>query len=381
MKNMKDMVWVGIIILLFGLLFAGPIAERGESQLTSTFFTATTPRGYDQGWEVDSVLLVWQRYPHDESVFTFKMTQNTTTDTHSYYFAIAPASYNAGYTLNAWANAYITTLAYPIQLPVHPAPFQTISLDTMYGGVTAVATVDSTDFAYVWNANITPLASRTVTSSASGTGVYSDSIRILRTSDSTGVGAGATVWLRPNDGGDNLTDLTDANGWSEFSVNADTFIVYFWATGYQMQTIPDTNRVANADTTDTVWVVATTAAAPSGAGLTPVTFNFFDGTSDSIQNVILHYKLTSRDNEAWHFDSSKVFDLSEVFEARSAASGQVTVNLVPNDSIYTTGYQVDRTEWHFWAINPETGRQILGEEGIKLNVTASASGLTWPKSF
>ena len=374
------MAWVIVITLLFGLLFAGPIAERGESQLTSTFFTTSVSRGFDDSWEVTACSLFWQRYPHDESLTVAQMIQNTTGDTHSYYFAIAPASYNKNFTLNAWARAYLTD-GRDVDLVVHAAPFQTISVDTMYGDVTAVATVDSTDFAYVWNANITPLASRTVTSSASGTGVYSDSIRILRTSDSTGVGAGATVWLRPNDGGDNLTDLTDANGWSEFSVDADTFIVYFWATGYQMQTIPDTNRVANADTTDTVWVVATTAAAPSGAGLTPVTFNFFDGTSDSIQNVILHYKLTSRDNEAWHFDSSKVFDLSEVFEARSAASGQVTVNLVPNDSIYTTGYQVDRTEWHFWAINPETGRQILGEEGIKLNVTASASGLTWPKSF
>ena len=97
--------------------------------------------------------------------------------------------------------------------------------------------------------------------------------------------------------------------------------------------------------------------------------------------MILRYKLSSTSSENWHYDSTKIFDPSEVFEARSAASGQVTINVVPNDKIYTAGYQTGKTRWQIWAINPATGKQILGEDGIKITVPTSASGLVWPDDF
>ena len=366
---------VAVFLLLFPVL--------ADAQLTSTFFTANVGRGYDQGWEVDSVVFVYQRYPHDESLFTIKMTQNTTVDTHSYYAAIAPASYNVNFTMNAWALAYLSTFSYPVPIDVQPAPFQTFSVDTMYGGVTATATVDTAAVARTVWAPIAEggvgLAARTVTSSASGTGVYSDSLKVLRTSDSTGIGAGATVWLRPNDGGNYLTDLTDANGVAEFSVDADTFIVYVWASGYQLVTSPDTNGVANKDTVYTVWMSATVASSPSSAALAGVTFNFFDGTGDSVKNVVLQYNLDSKE-VAIHFDSTKIIDPSTVFEARSDGSGQVTVYVIPNDSLYLPGYRTGETRWQFRAFTPD-GRVLLGQDGVKLNVSTSGVTYTYPKDF
>jgi len=368
-------------IAIFAAIFLPIFFSIADAALTSTFFTAYVGRGYDQSWEVDSVNLVYQRYPHDESLTVVAMTQNTVGDTLSFYRAVAPGSYNPGYTLNAWALAYITTLSYPIRIDVHPAPFQVISVDTLRTDVSATVSVDSTDFAYVWNDNITSLASRTVTSSATGVGAHSDSIRILNYADSTPIGAGVQIWLRPNDGGSNLTNTNDANGWANFSVDADTFLVYVWTPGYQQRVTPDTNRVPNKDTTFTMYMNATSAAAAASPGLTPVAFNFFNDTGVAITNVILRFKLDTKSAENWHYDSSKVFDPGHIYELRSASTGLVTANVVPNDSIYTAGYQIDKTRWQFWAINPETGKQLLGDDGVKLNVTASETALTYPKDF
>jgi hypothetical protein len=383
MKKINPIGIAGIIVLVgFFVLFGLAFNRAHATGLTSTFYTVAVGRAYDQGWEVDSVVGLWQTYPDNDSVFRQKAVQNVAQDTHSYFFDISKGLYNQSYPLNVWALVYLNTLSYPMAWEVNPVPMQSLSVDTLRTAITSVAVVDTTAVARsVWNNAVISLANRTVTTSASGLGVFSDSVRVLRRSDSTAVGAGAVVWLRPNGGGDNYTNLTDANGFAAFSADADTFLVLFWSIGYQQEIRPDTNAVL-ADVHDTVWVTATTPAAQASPDLTPVTFTFFDGLGSAIKNVVLRYQLESKAATNYHLrDSSIVLDPSKVFEARSNSSGVVTIQVTPNDSILVTGGKIDQTKWRVKAYTPDGLIPLLGQDGVSLNVLASVTARVYPQSF
>jgi hypothetical protein len=255
------------------------------------------------------------------------------------------------------------------------------SADTLFGGVAATATIDYDTLAAIVDDSLTAShGSGAWTSGAAGVGGDTVTMYVLNSADSTPVG-GVTVWMYPNDGGVALQTQSDANGIAYFGYSApDTFLAYAWVTGWNPDSTPF-YTYADAAFADSMYLTQTTAASPSQANLSAVTFNFMAGSGDTTTNVILRYKLSSTSSENWYVDSTWILDPSEVFEARSDTLGQVTVNVVPNDSIYTAGYQTDKTTWQFWAINPTTGKQILGEDGIKIFVPYSESGLVWPEDF
>lgn len=213
-------------------------------------------------------------------------------------------------------------------------------------------------------------------------GPYPDSILVLRCSDSVSLGAGVSVRLIPNNGGDPLDAETDANGWATFSVAADTYFVYSWATGYYQAVVPDTNRVPAISVRDTLLLCAVSSPSSPAPALTPVTFRLFDGTGDSLQSGVLYYKLDIGSSiTAWSYDSTKIFDPAEIKTAGTNAAGIVTVYVVPNDSIYTDAYETQKTRWIFWARSPKNGDHLLGKDGVKVYVPASQTALVWPRDF
>ena len=214
-----------------------------------------------------------------------------------------------------------------------------------------------------------------------GAGAWSDSIIVLRRADSTPVGAGAVVRLVPNGGGDNYQLVTDANGTAPFSMDTDTFFVYIWALGYQQEAVPDTNAVPGADTKDTVWVAAVTPAAAASPALTPVTFTFMNSLGSGIKNVVLRYQLESKYTPYHLRDSSITIDPSSIFEARSNASGVVTVQVTPNDSILVLGGKTDQTKWRFKAYTPDGLVPLLGNDGVSIAVPASQTAWVYPQDF
>ena len=209
-----------------------------------------------------------------------------------------------------------------------------------------------------------------------------DSILVLRCSDSASLGASVSVRLVPNGGGDALDKLTNANGYAVFSVVADTYFVFAWSVGYFLNVVPDTNRVPGTNTRDTIFMCAMAPATSPAPSLTGVTFNLFNGGGDSLQSAVLYYKLDIGSSiSAWSLDSTKVFDPGKVFPVQTSANGQVTVFVVPNDSIYTDGYQTGNTRWIFWAKSPSNGDNLLGKDGVKVFVPASGTALVWPRDF
>lgn len=128
-----------------------------------------------------------------------------------------------------------------------------------------------------------------------------------------------------------------------------------------------------------VYTIVTTAPTP---GLTQIQFFFFDGLGDIIEDVVLQYKLDAGGADyVYHMDSTKIFDPTQWFDVRSEAlTGLATVNVVPNDSILIRGRQTGKTRWIFKAYNPKEKTWLLnGEDGIKLNVPASAGALQYPE--
>jgi hypothetical protein len=388
--NRKEARWA-IAVLVAAVLIVGAFAATSKAQpLTHYIVKFRFDRGDDQP-TIDSAFAVFTdgssgandsglRVPYDTLRYAGRK------DSLTFVVAIAVA------TISKSINPSVMLCVFPSNRrtlqPAYICDEKQIthlihSVDTSRVSLGAVATVDTAAIARsVWDNDIVTLATRTVTSSASGTGVYSDSIRVLRRSDSTAVGAGATIWLRPNGGGNNLTALTDANGYAKFSVDADTFFVYLWVVGYQPEIVPDTNKVPAANVRDTVWVVATTAGPAPAAGLTPVQFTFYQGGGDSLKGATLYYKLDIGSAvSAYHWDSTKTIDPSRVYEAYSNAAGLVTAYVIPNDSIYVDAYQTGKTTWRFWAISPINGDQLLGKDGVKLRVPASTTALRWPKNF
>lgn len=221
-------------------------------------------------------------------------------------------------------------------------------------------------------------------------GPYADSILVLRCSDSTAL-SNVAVRLIPNGGGDALDKNTDANGWAKFSVLADTYLVLSWTVGYNQAVVPDTNRVPATNTKDTIFMCAASAPTSPAPSVTGVTFRLFAASNnvpptatsgDSLKSATLYWKLDAGSSiAAWSFDSTKVFDPSHVFDGQTAASGTITVYVVPNDSIYTDGYETGKTRWIFWARSPLNGDNLLGKDGVKLFVPASQTALVWPKDF
>jgi len=253
------------------------------------------------------------------------------------------------------------------------------TVDTLLTGVSATATIDYDTLAAIVDDSLTAShGAGSWASSAAGTGAYADSVYLLLSTDSSAIGSGITVWLTPNGGGSVLKDLTDANSWAVFSVDADTYLVNTWAVGYYAATVPDTNAVPGANTKDTVFMNPVSPASPPAPGLTPVTFNFKTLLGDSLLNVTLQYQIYTKSAQVYHMDSTNIFDYTQVFQARSNVNGQVTVNVVPNDSLLVEGGRTGQTWWMFQAYNGETGLPLLGKDGLKLKVPASAVGLTWP---
>jgi hypothetical protein len=253
-------------------------------------------------------------------------------------------------------------------------------VDSLFQSVSAAVDTEAVARS-VWDDDVVSLANRTATAtSAAGVGPDTLTYYVLSSADSTPIG-GVSIWVYPNDGGAPWKNITESNGVAEFGLNApDTILGYTWVSGWTQDTVPD-SVFFTAAVADTLLMSQVVPAAPAAAGLTAVTFDFHKGTGDSTQNVIVRYKLYSPSTENWHSDSSKVLDPTEVFETRSDATGTATINVVPNDAIFTSGYQTGKTQWHIWAISPNTGKHILGEDGIKITVPTSASGLIWPRDF
>lgn len=368
---------------LFWLLWATPVFATA---ISGVYVVSTGSLGTDSTeLYPDSVYFFW----YDNGALSLDSQKATPVndDSLAWYTILVPAteSWGPAYQPAVWAQWYWDS-DIDRDASVGVVPWTIGHVDSLDQTITASASIDTSDMEYiaglVEDTLTTNHGAGAWTSDAAGTGAYSDSVWVVNSADTTAIGSGVAVWLTPNGGGTVLKDLTDPNSWAVFSVDADTYLVTMWAVGYYTTTVPDTNAVPGANTKDTVYMTATTAASPPAPNLTPITFNFFDGTGDSVKNVGLRYHLDAGGADvAYHFDSTKIFDPTEIFEAWTDASGQVTVNVVPNDSIYVRGLQTGKTRWVFRAYSPETGKELFGPNGIKLNVTASATALTYPKDF
>jgi hypothetical protein len=59
----------------------------------------------------------------------------------------------------------------------------------------------------------------------------------------------------------------------------------------------------------------------------------------------------------------------------------VTIQVTPNDSILVTGGKVDQTKWRVKAYTPDGLIPLLGQDGVSLNVRASATARVYPQDF
>ena len=256
--------------------------------------------------------------------------------------------------------------------------------DTLLKDVSATASFDSADASFIADTVDARLTAAhdagSWTSTASGGGPDTLSLYVYSTADSSGVG-GANISLYPNDGGTKLYNYADANGRAQFGLANDTILSYVWLSGwYQAAPVPDTT-VCTLAVADTVWMTQVTAASAPSPALTPVTFIFKDLVGDSIKNVELQYNLDTKSHQVYHMDSTKVFDYTTVYSARTDSSGTVTVNVIPNDSLLVEGGRTGQTKWKFQAYEPSTGKKLLGENGLMLEVTASATAHVYPEDF
>ena len=225
------------------------------------------------------------------------------------------------------------------------------------------------------------------TSGSGGSGDFPETLFVMDTSNGDAIVVSARVSVKNTDTASAAPGtgflFTNASGFVIYSLDAATgYPVTMSVQGFIQETAYQLKDVAGPGGRDTIKVYAASASPPSPAGLTSVEFVFYWPDGDSIKNVQMHYKLESSSSENWHFDSTKTFDASKTFEAdRSSVAGLVTISVVPNDSIYTTGYQTDKTTWRFWAYNPKTKSQLFGEQGIQLTIPASGAALIYPRDF
>lgn len=384
MRDLKNAVIVLLSILIFGMLFATVLYSNAEAQPLTTYDELFCfSRGFDT-WTIDSA--VFRLF---EGTLATDSGANLTYDTARYASRVDTLCFIVNLsatTISKTRNPSILGVAFLSDgrqiHDVKSVAHMVHSVDTARQSPNATATADTAAIARsVWDDDVVALANRTATAtSAAGVGPDTLVYHVLNSADSTPIG-GVSIWVYPNEGGTPWKNITESNGIAEFGLNTpDTVLGYTWVSGWTQDTVPD-SVLFTAAVRDTLFMTAVTAASPSAANLSAVTFNFMAGSGDTTTNVILRYKLSSTSSENWYVDSTWILDPSEVFEARSDTLGQVTVNVVPNDSIYTAGYQTDKTTWQFWAINPTTGKQILGEDGIKIFVPWSASGLVWPEDF
>jgi hypothetical protein len=362
-----------LLFFLSILLVAGVWVSDAGATVNGYFAVTVSNLGTDSSDAApDSVYMFW--YDQSDLSLDSNTMAPVNTDSLAWWHILVPGTegWTANYQPAAWAQWYFGTQILRDNA-LGMVPFTGI-IDSARA-VAGVTSVDSVRKVYLVDS-----LDQTVTASVSysGSGAYSDSIQVLKYADSTALGSGVAVWLTPNGGGTVLKNLTDANGWTMFSADADTYLVTSWAVGYYMETQPDTNEVPATNVKDYIYMVATTPASPSAPGLTSVTFNFKTLLGDSLKNIELQYQLYTKSAQVYHMDSTKIIDYTTVFGARTAASGQVTVNIVPNDSLLIEGNRTGQTWWLFQAYHPETGLPLLGKDGLKLKVPASATGLTWP---
>ncbi len=288
-------------------------------------------------------------------------------------------SYNSDYawlpSITAWV--YWTTGRGITREPVDITPVVFV-LDSLDQAISA--SVSDADWAVGMDSMRTEHGTGAYNTSGGGLGGDTLTLYVYNSADSTGIGS-ARVWMYPNDGGTRLEGTSDANGRLQFGAANDTLLGFAWVSGwFQASPVPDTYIVISA-IADTLFMTQTTPASPAAANLTAITFTFFEGDGDSLQDVSLYYTLSSPSATNYHYDSTKLIDPAKVWELRSDSSGQVTINVIPTDSIYTDGYQTDKVRWHVWATSPRNGDQLLGADGIKIRVPGSAAGLSWPKDF
>lgn len=271
-------------------------------------------------------------------------------------------------------------------------------IDTVYDTVAsrAVASVNQADIKEaVWGSDFDSLTTALSTggavidsagdwgrtaAGASGAGAYACSTYVH--DGVNPIGAGVVVWAYPNGGGTPLKNTTDANGFAKFSLDADTFLVYAWTAGYTQTTVPETLEVAGAIAGNTLQMDAVASGSPSSPALTLVSFVFYDAEGSPIKEVPLSFELEPMGgSDMHHLDSLKSVVPKRKGTARSDSTGKVAIDVVPNDSIVVNGNEVGTTRYRVRAWDPTSGLPLLGESGILLNVTASATEKRYPRDF
>lgn len=171
---------------------------------------------------------------------------------------------------------------------------------------------------------------------------------------------------------------TDVAGIQTFNLDNATYPVNIKAAGFFTETAYQL-LVVTANSTDTIWMWHVTPAAPPASGLTSVIFTFEDGLGNGIKNVQIEYWLDGADNQdVFHVDGTRLFDAGTKTLTETDANGQVTISVVPNDSILVTGDDKDQTFWRFTAKSPISGADIFDPDGKPLRVPASATALSYP---
>jgi hypothetical protein len=265
-KKISPAVIAGILFLVgFFVVFGFPF--NAHAVTTSGYYVLTTiDRGYDT-WTVDSVRLFvtggWNTgNPDSAKWFAMAMVEPQTStwptqfDTLARYAVVTPGNLDPDYAPACYAIWFLDQGGTKLQRRDNTLQIsdRVTYADTLRTNALLSATIDYALLGDSVDAQLSGTHGGGSWGSIQGTGIFSDSIRVLRRSDSSGIGAGAVVWLRPNNGGDNLASLTDPNGFAAFAVDGDTFLVFAWAVGFQQEITPDTNGVSSINTMDTVWM-------------------------------------------------------------------------------------------------------------------------------
>ena len=377
----RQLIRWGIAAVLLGPLLAATVAN---AQLTNYDEVFRFNKGFDT-WTIDSVTA----YISDGDTIManlaagLKMMSGTglTDDSLTYVVQVSAT------TISKARNPSIMVCIWPSTMTDRPIcetrnlAHLIHSADSARNIPVVSTSVSDADWAVMADTLRTEHGAGAWTSGTGGTGAFADTIFAYDSANSAMLQSIRLIVRAPDTAtlaAGTAPQTTVAAGYAIFALDAETYPVNAAGTGYAMSTAYELETVA-ANQRDTVFMFPVSAASPSAANLTAVTFNFFDGTGDSIKNVVLQYNLDATD-VAFHYDSTKIIDPSTVFEARSDASGQVTINIIPNDSLYLPGYREGQTKWKIKAFTPE-GKNLLGNDGIKIEVPASATGLTYPKDW
>jgi hypothetical protein len=169
---------------------------------------------------------------------------------------------------------------------------------------------------------------------------------------------------------------TNSFGYYDFALNNGTYLGRVNTPPTYLQETAHDTIVVSGVTQDTIEVYSSV-----NPGLTQIAFAFFDGTGNTIKNVMLGYQLESK-YPAYHLrDSSFTLDPSTVFWARTNASGVAYLNVIPNDSIVNPGGKIGETRWRIRASSPAGQLPLLGNDGVSLDVPASSTTLLYPQDF